>query len=261
MDSGNLAAPIHPRGSIWERLGEKPPLRFRRGSVGGTGDDGAVRHDLPTRPLLVLTFATGVIDAASFLALGQVFAAMQTGNVIFLGLGIAGVDGAPFVAPLVGLAAFLAGGIVAALVVQRSGARPGAGAASLPNWLGLEACLLVLAAILAAVLDVDPGHASAYCLIALLSLTMGLRNTLVRGAAGPNLATTVLNLTLTTATPGTALAAAGSADLRERSAGLLAILIGAVAGALLADSSLPPALLLAAAATAVAALLSASTAR
>jgi hypothetical protein len=90
---------------------------------------------------------------------------------------------------------------------------------------------------------------------------MGLRNTLVRGAAGPNLATTVLNLTLTTATPGTALAAAGSADLRERSAGLLAILIGAVAGALLADSSLPPALLLAAAATAVAALLSASTAR
>lgn len=37
---------------------------------------------LPARPLIVLTFATGVIDAASFLALGQVFAAMQTGNVI-----------------------------------------------------------------------------------------------------------------------------------------------------------------------------------
>ncbi len=212
---------------------------------------------LSTRPLLVLTFATGVIDAASFLALGQVFAAMQTGNVIFLGLGIAGVEGAPFLAPLIGLAAFLAGGVAAALVVHGSRARPAAQAALLPRWLGVEAGLLVLAAILAAVLDVDPGHASAYCLIALLSLTMGLRNTIIRGAAGPNLATTVLNLTLTTATPGTVLAAAASADLRERAAGLLAILAGAVAGALLADSSLPPALLLAAAATAAAALLSA----
>jgi uncharacterized membrane protein YoaK (UPF0700 family) len=220
-----------------------------------------VEPGVPTRPLLVLTFATGVIDAASFLALGQVFAAMQTGNVIFLGLGIAGVEGAPFVAPLVGLAAFLAGGTVAALIIHRSGARPAAGAVALPHWLALEAGLLVLAAILAAVLDVDPGHASAYCLIALLSLTMGLRNTLVRGASGPNLATTVLNLTLTTAAPGTVLAAAGSADLRVRAAGLLAILAGAVAGALLADSSLPPALLLAAAATATAALLSAPASR
>ena len=211
---------------------------------------------LSTRPLLMLTFATGVIDAASFLALGQVFAAMQTGNVIFLGLGVADVAGAPFFAPLISLAAFLAGGLAAALVVHGSRARP----AALPRWLGLEACLLVLAAILAAVLDVDPGHASAYCLIALLGLTMGLRNTFVR-AADPNLATTVLNLTLTTATPGSALAAAASSDLRERAAGLLAILAGAVAGALLADSSLAGALLLAAAATAAAALLSASASR
>lgn len=53
----------------------------------------------PTRALLVLTVATGVIDATSFLALGGVFAAMQTGNVIFLGLGIAGAASAPLFAP------------------------------------------------------------------------------------------------------------------------------------------------------------------
>lgn len=45
--------------------------------------------DSLTRTLLVLTFVTGILDAVSFLALGQVFAAMQTGNVIFLGLGSA----------------------------------------------------------------------------------------------------------------------------------------------------------------------------
>jgi hypothetical protein len=87
---------------------------------------------------------------------------------------------------------------------------------------------------------------------------MGLRNTFIRGTAGPNLATTVLNLTLTTATPGTALGTASSADLNQRAAGLAAILIGALAGALAAKSSLTLALLLACVATLAAALSSAS---
>src|SRR6478609_804203 len=71
-----------------------------------------------TRTLLVLTFVTGIVDAVSFLALGQVFAAMQTGNVIFLGLGVAGAPGAPVLAPLVALGAFLAGGTAAALLMR-----------------------------------------------------------------------------------------------------------------------------------------------
>lgn len=208
---------------------------------------------LPARPLIVLTFATGVIDAASFLALGQVFAAMQTGNVVFLGIGTAGAGDAPFLAPLIGLGAFMIGGALAAAAVDSAD-----GAVFLPRWLVRETGLLTLAAVLAVILDVDPGHASAYLVIALLSLTMGLRNTFIRGTAGPNLATTVLNLTLTTATPGTALGAASSADLGQRAAGLLAILGGAIAGALAAKSSLSLALLLAAGATLAAALSAAS---
>jgi uncharacterized membrane protein YoaK (UPF0700 family) len=208
---------------------------------------------LPARPLVVLTFATGVIDAASFLALGQVFAAMQTGNVVFLGIGTAGAGDAPFLAPLIGLGAFLAGGALAATAIDSEG-----GAVFLPRWLVREAGLLAFAAVLAALLGADPGHASAYLVIALLSLTMGLRNTFIRGTAGPNLATTVLNLTLTTATPGTALGAASSADLGQRAAGLLAILCGAIAGALLVQSSLSLALLLAAAVTLAAGLTGAS---
>lgn len=73
-------------------------------------------RDPLTRTLLVLTFVTGIVDAVSFLALGQVFAAMQTGNVIFLGLGFADISGAPLLAPLVALGAFLAGASAAALL-------------------------------------------------------------------------------------------------------------------------------------------------
>ena len=76
-----------------------------------------------TRTLLILTFVTGIVDAVSFLALGQVFAAMQTGNVIFLGLGIAGSSGAPVLAPLLALGAFLVGSAAGALLSSRP-ARP-----------------------------------------------------------------------------------------------------------------------------------------
>lgn len=63
----------------------------------------------------VLTFVTGMLDAVGFLALGHVFVAMQTGNVIFLGIGLGGAAGAPVLAPLIALAAFLAYLLIALL--------------------------------------------------------------------------------------------------------------------------------------------------
>ena len=43
--------------------------------------------------LLVLTFSTGLVDAASFLALGHVFTANMTGNVVFMAFALAGAPG------------------------------------------------------------------------------------------------------------------------------------------------------------------------
>jgi len=42
--------------------------------------------------LLALTAVTGIVDAVSFLALGRVFTANMTGNVVFLGFAAAGPD-------------------------------------------------------------------------------------------------------------------------------------------------------------------------
>jgi uncharacterized membrane protein YoaK (UPF0700 family) len=41
---------------------------------------------MTTAGLLLLTFATGLVDAVSVLELGHVFVANKTGNIIFLGL-------------------------------------------------------------------------------------------------------------------------------------------------------------------------------
>ena len=76
----------------------------------------SARHPL-NRALLVLTFTTGLVDAASYLGLGHVFTANMTGNIVLLGFGIAGSGGLPVLAPLVSLGAFLVGG--------GSGRRPG----------------------------------------------------------------------------------------------------------------------------------------
>jgi uncharacterized membrane protein YoaK (UPF0700 family) len=201
-------------------------------------------RDPLTRTLLILTFVTGIVDVVSFLALGHVFAAMQTGNVIFLGLGIAGVSGAPVLAPLIALGAFLAGGLVAAPLTRR--ASPGSGN-RLQSAMAAEIGLLGSAAVLAALADVDPGGLAAYLLIAILSVAMGLRNTIARGIGDPNLATTVLNLTLSAFVSHTPTGIASEGELSLRGAAIGAILAGAITGALLLKVSLALAIAAAAA--------------
>ena len=202
----------------------------------------SVRHPL-TRALLVLTFTTGVVDAVSFLALGRVFTANMTGNVVLLGFGIAGSGGLPVVAPVISLAFFLLGAGAGGALVRRMGARhPGLVARA----LAIEVSLLAAAGVVAAATDVRPAHASAYVLIALMAFAMGIRNAAVRRIGVPDLTTTVLTMTLTgLAAESRAVGGSGKGSIRRLGAAL-AMLAGAVGGALLLKTSLYLPLVLAA---------------
>ena len=154
---------------------------------------GSLRHPL-TRVLLTLTFSTGLVDAASYLRLGHVFAANMTGNVVLLGFGVAGAGDLPVVGPIVSLVAFLLGAWVGArLRPQTTGGQAGA----LPAALALEAVMLLAATVVAAGLVVRGGALSGDAVIALLALGMGARNAAVRSLGVPDLTTTVLTMTLT----------------------------------------------------------------
>jgi uncharacterized membrane protein YoaK (UPF0700 family) len=61
--------------------------------------------------LLALTVITGLVDAISYLKLGHVFVANMTGNVVFLGFGLAGEPSVSAPASLVAIAAFLLGAL------------------------------------------------------------------------------------------------------------------------------------------------------
>jgi uncharacterized membrane protein YoaK (UPF0700 family) len=219
-------------------------------SVGAGFDESAVmrgvrsvRHPL-TRALLALTFSTGLVDAVSYLALGRVFTANMTGNVVLLGFGIAGSDGLPVVAPLVSLGAFLLGSACGGVIVKRTAKRHPRLVASA---LVIEVVLLGAATILGAVANVRPGDAAAYVMIVLLAFAMGVRNAAVRRIGVPDLTTTVLTMTLTALASESPLAGRSGAGSVRRMAAVFAMLIGAVSGALLLKTSLYLPLLVAAA--------------
>jgi uncharacterized membrane protein YoaK (UPF0700 family) len=193
----------------------------------------SVRHPL-TRALLVLTFTTGLVDAVSYLALGRVFTANMTGNVVLLGFGIAGSGGLPVVAPIVSLAAFLIGaGAGGALVRRMAGRHP----VLVARALAIEVSLLVIAAVVGGAPPGQPRHPTADPLIVLMASAMGVRNATVRHIAVPDLTTTVLTMTLTGFAADSRLAGgSGNGSLRRISA-VLAMLVGAIAGALLLKAS------------------------
>ena len=194
----------------------------------------SLRHPL-TRALLVLTFTTGLIDAVSYLGLGHVFTANMTGNIVFLGFGIAGSGGLPVVAPLVSLGAFLAGagsgGVLASRLAQRH-------AVHMARALLIEVLLVALAAILAAAVNVRANAVSGDAVIALLALAMGVRNATIRRVAVPDLTTTVLPMTLTGLAADSQLFGGSGKGTVRRTTAVLAMLLGALAGALLLKTSL-----------------------
>lgn len=190
--------------------------------------------DRLTRALLVLTFTTGLVDAVSYLGLGHVFTANMTGNIVLLGFGIAGSGGLPVLAPLISLGAFLAGagcgGVLAAKLAER---RP----IHLASALAVESSLIAAAAVLAAATHVHANALSGDALVALLALGMGVRNATVRRIAVPDLTTTVLTMTLTGLAADSALFGGDGKGSARRIAAVLAMLVGALAGALMLQVS------------------------
>jgi uncharacterized membrane protein YoaK (UPF0700 family) len=143
--------------------------------------------------LMGLTVVTGLVDAFSYLTLGHVFVANMTGNVVFFGFALAGVGGVSAVASLLAIVAFVAG---AALGGRAAGQpRPHRGRLLAATCLA-QAVLVLASAILVSVAGTG-SLATRLVLVALLALTMGGQNAVVRRLAVPDLTTTVLTLTVT----------------------------------------------------------------
>src|SRR5437899_1165210 len=145
--------------------------------------------------LLALTAAAGWIDALSYTALGHVFTANMTGNLVLLGLALGNLQAAGTARSAVALAAFAVGALLgSALTRDAAGEWPGRVTAA----LGIEAAALIA---FAALWHVGGG---LEVLIALAAAGMGIQSAAVRRLAVAGVTTTFVTGTLTSLMAGLA---------------------------------------------------------
>jgi len=191
---------------------------------------GEERHG-PLPPLmLALTIVTGLIDAVSYLALGHVFVANMTGNVVFLGFALAGADNLSALASVVSLASFLLGALAGGALGTRFAAHRGH---LLRTATAVQTLLVAVTVVVAAVADGRVTTGVQYTLIVLLGLGMGLQNAVARRLGVPDLTTTVLTLTLTGLAADSTPAGGTAPRPGRRILSVLAMLLGALVGAVL----------------------------
>ena len=70
------------------------------------------RYGLLSPALVILTFVAGLVDALSYLALGHVFVANVTGNIVFLGFAFAHAQGFVWWTSALTLATFMIGAFI-----------------------------------------------------------------------------------------------------------------------------------------------------
>jgi len=186
------------------------------------------RDDLLAPLLVALTVVTGLVDAFSYLVLGHVFVANQTGNVVFFAFALAGVGGFSATASIAALGCFALG----ALGAGRLG-RVLAGRRELLLGVtaGIQAIIVAETVTMTALTPIPIPAGLRYALIASLSLTMGAQNATARKLAVPDLTTTVLTLTITGIAADSPLAGATGAHAARRLISVVAMFLGALAGA------------------------------
>ena len=195
-----------------------------------------LNHTLPLL-LHIATTITGLIDAISYLALGHVFTANMTGNVVFVAFAVAGVPGLSLMRSLTALAAFMIGALIGGRVATHLSQ------VSIPRWittaLVLESALLLVATLAAINFRNLVGSPfQLYSIIVLTAGAMGIRNATVRRMAIPDLTTTVLTLTITGLAADSTFAGGTSPRWGRRLLAVLLMFLGAAIGTVLLRHSL-----------------------
>lgn len=186
--------------------------------------------------MLALTFSTGVIDAVGYLGLDRVFTGNMTGNVVILGMAIAGGDGLPVLGPTIALGGFMLGASLGGRYLRTAA----------PGWshrhsraFGLVGVLLVLTAgvlLTTSLLGADAGQqrqVSALAITGAMAASMGLQAAAARKLGLKDLTTVVVTSVITGLSADSRLGGGHRQPWQRRVAAVVLIAAGAATGALL----------------------------
>jgi uncharacterized membrane protein YoaK (UPF0700 family) len=197
--------------------------------------------------LLLLTFATGLVDAVSVLFLGHVFVANMTGNVIFLGFWFVPHSGIDLGAAVVAFASFVAGTVAGSRFARHLDH-------DIRRWLtvamGAEVALLALLALLAGSGVLQYQGNGRLILIAGLAVSFGSQAATARQFGIQELSTTVLTSTIVGLGIDSRLAGGSGQRERLRYGVVATMLTGAAVGATVSRFTVAPVIAFAALAVA-----------
>jgi uncharacterized membrane protein YoaK (UPF0700 family) len=177
--------------------------------------------------LVALTFSTGAVDALAWFALGHVFSAFMTGNLVFLGLTVGGAPGPTVQRVLAAVVPFAVGAILGARIAAGGPADDEA-----PVWrrhmtLALGVVVAVESVFFGLWLAVGarPSAGLGHVLIGISALAMGIQTTAVFSVGLRGVFTTAATATLATLM-GDLNAWSDTRQERRRLAGVLCGLLG-----------------------------------
>jgi uncharacterized membrane protein YoaK (UPF0700 family) len=178
--------------------------------------------------LLLLTFSTGMVDAIGYLGFDKVFTGNMTGNVVILGMGLAGAEDVPVLRPALALVFFMIGAALSGRILGDIGEAwhrrttlifgiVAAGCAGLALYVGL-------------VPDPEIGLAGTIFTSALSAL-MGAQAAAARKMKIADVTTVVVTSTIVGLASDSRLAGGSSVRWVRRLLAVILILVGALAGA------------------------------
>lgn len=206
-------------------------------------------HRTRAMPVTALTtllcITSGSLDAISFLALGEAFASVMTGNIVFLGISAAQHSGELARFCGTALAGYAVGGAASSWAVARlrRSAEPAIWPGRVTIVLGAELVLLAAAATGWLLCDGEPGHTGRLALLATGSLAMGVQGAAVR-AVGVTVSTTYMTGALTTLLEAVVTRRGFTHTERSAVGGLATLFAGAFLGAAVLEAAPPAAMLL-----------------
>ena len=193
----------------------------------------------PRLPLMAglgaITAICGMLDAATFLGLGHVFAETMNGNIAFLAFTL-GTHGVPRLTSLlpgnllpyvVALACFAAGAAAGGRLVRRDG--------ETGRRIGFasDAGLIGVAAVIIALTHPGPAGQARYLVIGILAVAMGMQNVLIRRWGILDLATNAMTKTMAYLAADSPLGGGDNHHAMRRSTSIVIFAAGAAAGAFL----------------------------
>ncbi|MCU1236377.1 MAG: hypothetical protein JWP63_4344 [Candidatus Solibacter sp.] len=191
--------------------------------------------ELGLRDLLLnaLTVSSGAIDAISFLALGKVFSAFMTGNIVFFGLRVAGASHAPGgVAIFASVAAFAVGVYLSTRIVKVS-KTPGIWSQRVTVALGVSLIPHAVFVVVWLACNGQPSTDIAHVLLGSWAMAMGMQSAAVRTLRVEGVFTTAATATIIFLVGDFANWSATVTERRRLAGVLVSLFVGATAGGLL----------------------------